>query len=296
MNHFTIRDIENLSGIKAHTLRIWEQRYQFNFCQRKESNHRFYTNDDLKYILRVAYLYHNGFRISKLAGMQATQIKELASTHYAGANNNLFINQLTEACLDYDTPSFEAVLNKTVTSMGLEKAITEIIYPFMQKIGMLWLTNQVIPAQEHFSSALISKRILLSINALEAQNLHPTVKIVLLAPVGEAHEIPLLFIQYLLKRNGYHPILLGAAVKEEALEYYCKHQPVTHIWLHIITNFTGQTTSEYLQSLSKTFPNKKIITTGPAISNIEDQPNNIIFIKSLQETIAACKEINKLSD
>ena len=296
MNHFTIRDIENLSGIKAHTLRIWEQRYQLSCCQRKESNHRFYTNDDLKYILRIAYLYHNGFRISKLAGMEATQIKELAATHYTGAHHNLFIQQLVEACIDYDTVSFEAVLNKTVTSMGFEKAVTEIIYPFMQKMGMLWLTNHVLPAQEHFSSALIRKRFLTSINALESQNLHPTIRPLLFAPAGEAHELPLLFIQYLLKRNGYHPVVMGVNIKEETLDYYCAHQQVSHLWLHVITNFTGETTHNYLQRLAETYTDKKIIATGPAISINRHLPGNILILKSLEETIAVCKKLNSLTN
>src|SRR3954469_3183685 len=102
MNNFSIKDIERLSGIKAHTLRIWEQRHGLSFCKRKESQHRYYDNEDLKQILRVAYLYHNGYKVSKIARLLPEEIKQLAQQKLGDLPHQLLINQLVEASLDYD--------------------------------------------------------------------------------------------------------------------------------------------------------------------------------------------------
>src|ERR1700759_2585592 len=107
MNAFTIRDIENLCGIKAHTLRIWEQRYQILCPKRKAGNHRLYDNDDLKYLLRIAYLYHNGHKISVLAKLDEAALCELAlQLPEAEGTHEIFINQLMEASMDFDQELF----------------------------------------------------------------------------------------------------------------------------------------------------------------------------------------------
>src|SRR6478672_1605934 len=111
MNNFSIKDIERLSGIKAHTLRIWEQRHGLCFCKRKESQHRFYDNEDLKQILRIAYLYHNGYKVSRIASLSPEEIKKLANTSMGDNVEDLVINQMIEASIDYDQPKFENILN-----------------------------------------------------------------------------------------------------------------------------------------------------------------------------------------
>ncbi|MCY7422272.1 MAG: MerR family transcriptional regulator, partial [Chitinophagaceae bacterium] len=111
MNRFTIRDIENLSGIKAHTLRIWEQRYHFMTPKRKESNHRIYNDDDLKHILRISYLYHSGRKISNIAGMADNEINDIIDRENALSSDEFLITQLMEASIDFDKQKFETVLN-----------------------------------------------------------------------------------------------------------------------------------------------------------------------------------------
>ena len=131
MNQFSIKDIENLTGIKAHTLRIWEQRYQLCIPQRKQSKHRFYDNEDLKHILRIAYLYHSGFKVSKIAAMQDAEVKEKALTIFTSNKHEAYINQLIEASIDYDQPRFEKLLHMLILRYGLEKCMVEVVYPFM---------------------------------------------------------------------------------------------------------------------------------------------------------------------
>ena len=168
MNFFSIRDIENLTGIKAHTLRIWEQRYQLLNPKRRESKHRFYDNDDLKYILRIAYLYNNGYKISQIASFSEEEITKMAlELRPNDDNSEIFINQLTEAAIDLDQTRFDKILHTLVLHAGFEKSIIKVLFPLLKRIGLLWLTGNVIPAQEHFASALIVKKMLVAIDGLE---------------------------------------------------------------------------------------------------------------------------------
>ena len=119
MNFFSISDIESLTGIKAHTLRIWEQRYDLLNPKRKESKHRLYDNEDLKYILRIAFLYHNGYKISKIVSLSEEEIKKMALETTPGKENyQVFVNQLTEASIDFDQVRFEKILHNLVLHLG----------------------------------------------------------------------------------------------------------------------------------------------------------------------------------
>jgi MerR family transcriptional regulator, light-induced transcriptional regulator len=285
MHHFSIRDIENLSGIKAHTLRMWEQRYGLCVCKRKESMHRYYDNDDLKHILRIAYLYHNGYKISKIAQLSTDEIIMLASKKYSGDEYEVLVNQLVEASIDYDQQQFEKVFSGLLRTMGLEKSIEKVIYPFFEKIGLLWMTGHVLPAQEHFCSYLIQNSIIVAINALPTINTE-TNRFLLFTPEGEKHELPLLFIQYLIKKKGHKTIMLGKNVSVETIKYYCEHQPASHLCFHLITNFTNCEPAQYLRKLSLAFADKKIIASGPAFNGLENLPGNIVLIHSLQHAIS----------
>ena len=187
MNHFTIKDIENLCGIKAHTLRIWEQRYNFFVPKRKKSQHRIYDSDDLKELLRISFLYHNGYKISKIAELNPGQIHQLVEESGMQDNNHeIFIHQLIEAGLDFDKEKFEIIVNCLALRIGMEKCITEVFYPFLQRIGLLWMTNNVIPAQEHFVSQIIRNKIIVATDGLEVRN-DAVTNVIVFTPTGEFH-------------------------------------------------------------------------------------------------------------
>lgn len=287
MNVFTIRDIENLCGIKAHTLRMWEQRYQLHIPKRKAGNHRLYDNDDLKHLLRIAFLYHNGYKISKLARLDEKEIGQLAlKIPQPGGANDIFINHLIEASLDFDQELFDRILHNIILHMGFEKAITLVAYPFLQKIGLLWLTGNVIPAQEHFASALITKKLLVAINGLEGPlpARSDEKKILLYTPRGEFHEIPLLYMRYLMKKSGVATIYFGKNAGLEDLRYYCSHQHVTHLYFHLVTHLLRCEPDQYVKQLQEYFPDKQIIISGN-IGAAAGQSNNprVRVLKSLEE-------------
>lgn len=291
MNHFSIRDIENLSGIKAHTLRIWEQRYNICLPKRKESNHRFYDSEDLKSILKFSYLYHRGIKISKLAKFINTDLNGTAEAHFKMDNSNEhFVTRLAEASIDFDELKFEEVFNEAVSLHGMEVTVTDIIYPYLEKIGLLWLTDHVIPAQEHFTSNLINRKIIAAIDALEKNFKHDAKQIVLFAPEKEHHEIPLLLLHFLWKKNGHRVIYFGVNTTIKRMKLYIDEKPATHLHFHLITNLTSQTPDEYLATLSEEFPTKQIVVSGPVAGDVTGSYRNVTLLKSREEVLSFVEE------
>jgi DNA-binding transcriptional MerR regulator len=263
MNEFSIRDIENLCGIKAHTLRMWEQRYQLHIPRRNAGNHRYYDNEDLKYLLRIAFLYHNGHKISRLALLDEKEISRLAlMIPPSGGADEIFINHLIEASLDFDQDLFDRILHNIILHMGFEKAIPRVVYPFLEKIGLLWMTGNVVPAQEHFASALIIKKLLVATAGLEDPCRPDPRKFLLFTPEGEFHEIPLLYMRYRMKRLGMYTIYFGRNASLEELRYYGSQRPFTHLYFHLVTQLLRHDPVQYIQKLVEMFPDRQIIVSG----------------------------------
>ena len=283
MNQFSIRDIENLCGVKAHTLRIWEQRYNFFVPKRKQRQHRVYDCDDLKQLLRISFLYHHGYKISRIAELSAEQIQEeVAKIKPQCCNYEIYVHQLIEASIQFDKESFEKLINSLVLRIGLEKCIIHVFYPFLQRIGLLWMTNHVIPAQEHFCSHIIRKKIICAIDGLEpAQG--SKANVVIFSPPGELHEIPLLVIDYLLKKQGIATTYFGTNVSTSTLQYYAAQHPVSHLFMHVITHLDNCGLDSFADTLCKTFPDKTIIVSGPACQCLCKETANMRHLHSLEE-------------
>jgi len=294
MNAFTIRDIENLCGIKAHTLRIWEQRYQLLCPQRKAGNHRIYDSNDLKCMLRIAFLYHHGHKISTIARLNEKELSQLILSHTRdGDATGIFINQLTEASIDFDQDMFDRILHNVILHMGFEKAIPKVIYPFLDKIGLLWLTGNVVPAQEHFASNLIAKKMHVAINGLDAPppSRFAEQRIVLLfTPKGELHELPLLYMHYLLKKNGTPTVYFGRDIGLDALEHYCRQRKVTHLYLHLVTHLLRSEPVEYMKKLISLFPGQQVVVSGVIGAGAYPIPPQVRVLKSLEEMQAFALE------
>lgn len=286
MNQFTIKDIENLSGIKAHTWRIWEQRYGIDIAQRKESNHRFFDNDNLKKILIITYLYNSGIKISKIAALEPGKINEMALSKLTKENgNDFYIKELIEASVDLDEEKFEQTFNEALKRLGIEETILKIINPFQEKIGVLWLTDHLIPAQEHFTSNIIRQKLAKAIDDLPYEKNTEKKQIVLFAPERERHEIPLQFIHYLLKKNQHKVIYFGCNTSLQTIQIYQKNRYFTHLHFHLITNLAGVSPNEYLLKISHKFPDKRIIMSGVQVQQVTQIPENVTLLKSLNEIV-----------
>lgn len=292
MNYFSIKDLENLTGIKAHTLRVWEQRYGIVVAQRKESNHRFYDNEDLKKVLRIAYLYHQGYKISKIALLDANQIKTLAINNEKGNAVDILVNTLLEASIDFDETQFETSLDFSFKQFGFEKTILQVIYPYLEKIGIFWMIDNIIPAQEHFSSNIIRHKIIAATEKI-AKPLNTSKKqVVLFTPLGEYHEIPLLITNYLMKKAGHQTIYFGCNIAITAIENYLQHAKATHIYTHLITLFNDKGIDDFIAGLCNQFKNMTIVISGPAAQQASLQKTNLHIMRSFQDTVAFTKAID----
>src|SRR4051812_40045299 len=189
MNAFTIKDIGNLSGVKAHTIRIWEQRYNFLKPQRTGTNIRYYSNDELKTILNIALLNKYGFKISHINKMNHDEInRKLISLSHQYAQQERIVNQLISYMVDLDVESFEELLDQQIEAKGIEKIINEIVFPFLEKIGILWVTNNINPAQEHLVTNIIRQKLLVGIETTVSQIKSEKIALLFL-PEGEFHEL-----------------------------------------------------------------------------------------------------------
>ena len=265
MQSFTIRNIELLTGIKAHTLRIWEQRYSFFKAPRKESKQRFYSNEDLQKLLCISFLYHNGWKVSKIAALPDHVIaEEVERAEPGNTNYKTYVQKLLSAAIDFNEAAFTDVLNSLIKKIGFEKTIVEVCYPYLQKVGLLWDTNRVIPAQEHFSSYLIQNRLISETEKFSSlQKGAP--EIILFCPENEHHELPLLYLNYLLRKHHWKVLYLGKNIKLTDLKEAVQLPGIKYLYLHIITNFTGFSIDDYFETLRKTFPDKIIIASGKGV-------------------------------
>lgn len=295
MNFFSIRDVQNLTGIKAHTLRIWEQRHSILRPRRKSSNHRQYDNEDLKQLLRVAFLYKHGYKISRIASLTEEDICRLSLDLRPDRDNfDIYVNQLTEATIDLEPARFEQILDQLFAQNDIEQSMLSVLFPLLRQIGHLWLAGSVMPAQEHFASAIIVRKLLVATDRLERPSPTCRRRVVLFTPYGESHEIPLLFMQYMLKRNGVPYLYLGTNVKLDTLATTCQHfeeehpdQPITQVYFHLITNLIRMDLSEYLHKISTMFPQQEIIYAGSRNGTYFSRgiPGNVQLVKGSEALV-----------
>lgn len=287
MDHFTISDIEQLSGIKAHTLRVWEQRYRIFTPKRKDSQHRYYDNEDLKYILRIANLNQNGYKISKIARMSSDEIRSLTiELAHTESMYEQFITQMVDATMSLDEDQLKKTFDTIRLYAEMEEIVLHLLYPFMTRLGMNWMADVVRPVHEHFASNFVAGKILQATHALESAPNGPAT--ILFTPEGEYHEIPTLFIQYLLKKNGHRVTYFGANTSLEAIKEYLRLKDADCIHFHVITHLGNTPLNDYTQSLLETFPGKKIIVSGPLALQITLKHPDLNIVRSMDSLMALC--------
>ena len=216
---FSIRDLENLSGIKAHTIRIWEKRYNLLSPERTDTNIRTYNLKSLQKLLNISFLNSNGYKVSKIAALDELQIaSKVKEISYQGNTEPHAFNAFKLAMLNFDQALFYNTYNRLLEEKSFREIFYEIFIPIIQDIGLLWQTLTITPSHEHFLFTLIRQKVLIHIERLQSANPKPDTKtFVLFLPLNEIHDIGLLFINYELLSRGYHTIYLGENVPIEDL-------------------------------------------------------------------------------
>lgn len=283
---FSMKELESLTGIKAHTLRVWEQRYEIIKPKRSETNIRYFSEEDLKHILNIAMLNNNGMRISKIAELTKEQINErvLSVTEQVDGDSDL-LNALTITMLDLDEDRFAKVLSNVIIKLGFAHAVTDVIYPFLYRIGILWQTGTIVPAQEHFVSNLVKHKLIVAADNLLPKKQDNPKRCVLFLPEGELHEIGLLFANYIFKVNGHKTVYLGQAVPVDDLDVINDVYKPEYMFT-VLTYESGAKSAEaYVDHLSTQFKNCTILIAGLRDRSFASEGAwpNVIFMNEFKD-------------
>ena len=284
---YSIKDLEKLSGIKAHTIRIWEQRYGIINPERTPTNIRYYQDDDLKLLLNIALLNKNGIKISKIAKMSKKEIAEkVAAISEINFEYGTQLDALTISMIEMDEYKFDRIISTNIQQLGFERTMFEVIHPFLDKLSVLWLTGSINPVQENFISYLIRQKIIV---ALDKEPLHTgedVKKFLIYLPEGERQELSLLFMHYLLKSRGHHVIYIGQDMSVVDIKDACNiHQPA-YIFTMITEIFSREPVQQYVDTLSETFPDCQILLSGyQVVAQNVDAASNVTILQSLDEML-----------
>jgi MerR family transcriptional regulator, light-induced transcriptional regulator len=262
---FSIKELESLSGIKAHTIRIWEQRYKFLKPSRTLTNIRTYTNEELKTLLTVALLNKHGYKISRIDNMRPEQRRqEVLQLNTTEARSEQVVNDLIGTMVDLDFIHFEALLAQQIQQHGLFATISGVVFQFLEKVGILWQTNRIQPAQEHVASCIVRQKLISAIDQLPAP-VKRTPFFLLFLPENEHHELGLLFVYYLLKKRGLPVLYLGANVPLKDVSYVVDQKKPAHLYLHLSSFPVKQNFIKYLHTLSERVAPTHILVSGAMI-------------------------------
>lgn len=286
MNAYSIKDLEKLSGIKAHTIRIWEQRYGIISPRRTPTNIRYYLDKDLIKLLNVVFLYQNGYKISKIALMDDTEIDTLKSQ----ISNQKFskigsLDALTIATTDLDEYKFNKVVADFIAEKGFYKTMTELIYPFLDKLAVLWLTGSITPARELFVANLIRQKVISAIDREISNPIRLNKKFLLFLPEGEIQELGLLFLHYLLKSKGFPVLYLGTGIGiQELKDAHSAFKP-DYMFTILSESFIVEPVQSLIDRLSNEFSDTAIVFSGfPLVAQKATIRSNTLVLKDLNDT------------
>lgn len=260
MKQYSIKDLERLTGVKAHTIRIWEQRYNIVTPHRTDTNIRIYFDNELKKLLNVSLLVQHGHKISKVAQYDEQAIKsniyEIEKTSL-DVNIELLVDGLIRCCIDFDEDAFEKTFAHCVLKMGFEDTLMKVIYPTMVRIGVMWGVDEFSPAQEHFFSHLIRKKMYVSIDGMTAVEREPSSTYILYLPYWEEHDLGLLMAYYLLRKHKKSVIYLGPNVPIGSLEDVPQER-FSNIFTFLTAKRDPKEISKHLLEMTKKYQDKKL--------------------------------------
>ncbi len=294
---FGIKDLENLSNVKAHTIRIWEKRYKLLEPDRTDTNIRKYNLENLKKLLNIAYLYNAGHKISKLASLDTAQIQSLIKSNINGLDSEYMLNIFKSAMFEFDSELFDETLEKILEEKSFREVFIDVFTPLLNDVGILWHSGTIDPAHEHF----ISEKVRHSIIEHTAKNHKRTASnssqiFALYLPYQEIHEIGLLYANYELLTAGFKTIYLGANISVESL----KHVVKTKTKIIFVAYFTVRPEKDSFDAYFEEFQ-KEVSSSGscelwvlgrkadPSIKS----PNNITFFREIKQFTNQIEQLSK---
>ncbi|WP_080059545.1 MerR family transcriptional regulator [Spirosoma aerolatum] len=286
MSTYSIKDLEQLSGIKAHTLRIWEQRYAILAPQRTDTNIRTYDDQDLKLVLNIALLKDHGYKISEISKLSPQELyQEVVKISEKPLSFPDQIQALALAMIDLDEEQFEKVMLANTRQFGFENTYLNVIYPFLSRVGILWVTGSIGPAQEHFITSLIRQKLIVAIDGLISQPANGK-KYMLFLPEGEYHEISLLFAHYIIRSRSNKVIYFGQSLPFRELAFaYDRYKP-DYLFTVLTSSLANHEVQHFVNRLASTFPKAEVMLTGYQVVGQDiETPGNVSIITQINELI-----------
>lgn len=286
MATYSIQDLAKLSSIKAHTIRIWEQRYALIEPKRTASNIRYYTDEDLKFLMNIAFLNRKGLRISKIAKMPKEKIaQEVERLSKTKAEHTDHFQGLAMGMMDLDEHKICSLLSQCFEQNGVEDTILNVLAPFLEKVSLLWLAGSISTVHEQFVSSLIRRKILTEISALKQEG-ESIIKVLLYLPEGDQQELYLIFVEYLLKARNIEAIYLGTKLTIEDLKLACSIHKPQYIYTIISEQHKCYVSDCYVKKLSDGVHVPHLLIAGFQDNPVPTQVfSNVTTLEDLSELI-----------
>jgi len=285
MGHYTLYELEKLTGILAATIRVWERRYNIIKPQRTETNRRWYDDDDLRRLINVSVVYHSGIKISKIAKYSESELQEKAEFLMSdSAGSDININSLIVAMFSFNSNAVNEILLRSIINIGFEETFSSVVFPFLRRVGIMWHTGSVNIGAEHFITNIFRGRLISATDSLPPANDPNSKRVIMFLPDNELHEIGLLFYAYLIRKLGHEVLYLGQATPFSALTGANEKWRSDIIITGALSYLSISEPEEYLKNLSSTFGSQKILVAG----YLADEPalekyNNIFPIRSVSD-------------
>lgn len=289
MATYKIKDIEQLTGIKAHTLRIWESRYGLFKPDRTDTKLRVYNDEELQLLLNISVLNKNGYKISTIASWSESMIKQRVHELQLTANTDTNIDQLIVALMTMDEHLFKSVIKVSSDAVGFENTFQQLIIPFLERIGVLWQIGTIHPAQEHIMSNLIRQRIFFELEKLDTPRDVP-VSVILALPEHDWHEISLLFYHYCLRSRGVNSLFLGQSVPYDSLTKSIDTLQPKMVMVSWISAADERFIYHYFRNLTESYPHVKIVASGGQVAKVELEGLNVPKIRTVDQLISILAE------
>jgi len=291
LSQYSIKDLEKLSGVKAHTIRIWEKRYGVLTPERTDTNIRFYSDLELKKLLNISLLIGFGHKISRVSQWSVDELHEQVQSVFGkreGLEEQAIsnkINGLIISMIDLDERKFKQIYETSISKRGFEQTMLKVIYPFLERVGIMWGINEINPAEEHFITHLIRQKIIVEIDKLDVKP-HPEPKrIVLFLPENEFHELGLLIANYLVRLHGHQAYYLGQHVPFDDMISVTRTVKPQYIITFVITSLQQEQIQKFMQDLCDQTLADVLISGRKELFDGFDLPACASYLASMDELI-----------
>ncbi len=263
MENYSIKDLEKLSGIKAHTIRVWERRYLILDQHRTKTNRRRYGDSELRRIINISILHRSGFKISEIVKLTNSEIEgKVLFLSNDTFNSDNQIGALITAMLSQNEKAINELLIKSIMNRGIEDTFENIIFPFLRRIGVMWQTGSADIGSEHFITSIFRQKLISSIDLLPGILNKGSRRVILFLPENEFHEIGLLFFNYLLRKSGHETLYLGQSTPLWSVVELNNKWNADIILTGLMSGFNNISPDTMISQLHESFPNQKVLVSG----------------------------------